>query len=77
MKFLSQQTVADAAQQTTKIIEGAKPLASATMEKITSSSPTVVVVTAGALFVGYLLLPPIWSTISFNFRGYKGELHAR
>ncbi|XP_064982053.1 calcium sensing receptor, chloroplastic-like [Musa acuminata AAA Group] len=68
------QTIADAAQQTTKIIEGAKPLASATVEKITSSSPSVVVVTAGALFVGYLLLPPIWSTISFNFRGYKGNL---
>ncbi|XP_010913586.1 calcium sensing receptor, chloroplastic [Elaeis guineensis] len=67
-------TVADAAQQTAKVIEGAKPLASATVETITSSDPSVIVVSAGALFLAYLLLPPIWSAISFNFRGYKGNL---
>lgn len=67
-------TVADAAQQTTKVIEGAKPIASSTMETITSSDPTVIAGTAGALFIAYLLFPPIWSAISFNFRGYKGDL---
>ncbi|KAK7265053.1 hypothetical protein RJT34_32669 [Clitoria ternatea] len=67
-------TVADAAQQTTKVIEVAKPIASSTVETITSSDPTVIVGTAGVLFVAYLLLPPIWSAISFNFRGYKGDL---
>jgi hypothetical protein len=54
------------------VIEGAKPIASATVDTITSSDPSVVVVSAGALFLAYLLLPPIWSLISFNFRGYKG-----
>lgn len=67
-------TVADAAQQTTKVIEGAKPIASTTVETISSSDPTVIAGTAGALFIAYLLFPPIWSAISFNFRGYKGEL---
>ncbi|XP_078160816.1 calcium sensing receptor isoform X2 [Carex rostrata] len=67
-------TVADAAQQTTKVIEGAKPIASATVETITSSDPSVVVVSAGALFLAYLLLPPLWSLFSFTFRGYKGNL---
>ncbi|XP_058732872.1 calcium sensing receptor, chloroplastic [Vicia villosa] len=67
-------TVADAAQQTTKVIEGAKPIASSTMDTITSSDPTVIAGTAGALFVAYLLFPPIWSVISFGLRGYKGDL---
>ncbi|XP_015944026.1 calcium sensing receptor, chloroplastic [Arachis duranensis] len=67
-------TVVDTAQQTTKVIEGAKPIASATVETISSSDPTVIAGTAGALFIAYLLLPPIWSAITFNFRGYKGEL---
>lgn len=64
--------MADAAQQTTKVIEGAKPIASSTVETISSSDPTVIAGTAGALFIAYLLLPPIWSAISFNLRGYKG-----
>ncbi|KAI5416469.1 calcium sensing receptor, chloroplastic [Lathyrus oleraceus] len=72
--FTAAKTVADAAQQTTKVIEGAKPIASSTMETITSSDPTVIAGTAGALFVAYLLFPPIWSVISFNLRGYKGDL---
>ncbi|XP_061365184.1 calcium sensing receptor, chloroplastic [Gastrolobium bilobum] len=67
-------TVADAAQQTTKVIEGAKPIASSTVETISSSDPTVIAGTAGALFIAYLLFPPLWSAISFNLRGYKGEL---
>ncbi|XP_020226796.1 calcium sensing receptor, chloroplastic [Cajanus cajan] len=67
-------TVADAAQQTTKVIEVAKPIASSTVETISSSDPTVIAGTAGALFVAYLLIPPIWSAISSNLRGYKGDL---
>ncbi|CAL0306211.1 unnamed protein product [Lupinus luteus] len=70
------QTVADAAEQTTKVIEVAKPIASTTVETLSSSDPTVISGTAGALFIAYLLFPPIWSAISFNFRGYKGELTA-
>ncbi|KAG6509575.1 calcium sensing receptor, chloroplastic-like [Zingiber officinale] len=66
------QTIAGAAQQTIKIIEVAKPIASATAKTITSSDPSTLVVTAGALFVGYLLLPPIWSAL----RGYQGSLSA-
>uniref|UniRef100_A0A5B6YHC3 Putative extracellular calcium sensing receptor n=1 Tax=Davidia involucrata TaxID=16924 RepID=A0A5B6YHC3_DAVIN len=67
-------TVADAAQQTTKIIEEAKPIASSTVNTISSAEPIVIVETAGALFLAYLLLPPIWSAISYSLRGYKGEL---
>uniref|UniRef100_A0A5B6YHD0 Putative extracellular calcium sensing receptor n=1 Tax=Davidia involucrata TaxID=16924 RepID=A0A5B6YHD0_DAVIN len=67
-------TVADAAQQTAKVIEEAKPIASSAVETISSAEPIVIVGTAGALFLTYLLLPPIWSAISFNLRGYKGEL---
>lgn len=59
-------------QQTSKVIEGAKPIASATMETITSSDPSVIAISAGALFIAYLFLPPIWSVVTFNFRGYKG-----
>ncbi|XP_054806864.1 calcium sensing receptor, chloroplastic [Prosopis cineraria] len=67
-------TVADAAQQTGKVIEDAKPIASTTVETISSADPTVIAGTAGAIFLAYLLLPPIWSLVSFNLRGYKGEL---
>ncbi|KAA8541139.1 hypothetical protein F0562_025115 [Nyssa sinensis] len=67
-------TVVDAAQQTTKIIEQAKPIASSTVKTISSAEPIVIVGTAGALFLAYLLLPPIWSAISFKLRGYKGDL---
>ncbi|KAK7388804.1 hypothetical protein VNO78_23631 [Psophocarpus tetragonolobus] len=69
-------TVADAAQQTSKVIEVAKPIASSTVETISSSDPAVIAGTAGALFVAYLLIPPIWSAISSNLRGYKGDLTA-
>ncbi|MBA0604441.1 hypothetical protein Godav_017101 [Gossypium davidsonii] len=65
-------TAADAAKQTTKVIEVAKPIASSTMETITSAEPITIVATGGALFVAYLLIPPIWSFISYNLRGYKG-----
>ncbi|XP_030521718.2 LOW QUALITY PROTEIN: calcium sensing receptor, chloroplastic [Rhodamnia argentea] len=67
-------TVADAAQKTTKVIEEAKPIASSAVETISSADPTVIVGTAGALFVAYLIVPPIWSALSFSFRGYQGKL---
>lgn len=67
-------TVADAAQQTSKVIEIAKPIASSTFGAITSSDPSVIATSAGALFLAYLLFPSLWSILSFNFRGYKGDL---
>ncbi|XP_023519333.1 calcium sensing receptor, chloroplastic [Cucurbita pepo subsp. pepo] len=68
------QTVVGAAQQTGKVIEGAKPIASSTVETISTADPLVIAEIAGVLAVAYLLFPPIWSAISFSFRGYKGEL---
>ncbi|CAB4281211.1 unnamed protein product [Prunus armeniaca] len=67
-------TVADAAGQTTKVIEEAKPIASSTIQTILSADPIVIAGSAGALFLTYLLLPPIWSALSFSLRGYKGSL---
>ncbi|MCL7028877.1 hypothetical protein MKW94_008953 [Papaver nudicaule] len=67
-------TVVGAAQQTSRVIEDAKPIASSTVDTLSSTDPVVILGTAGALFVTYLLLPPIWSGISYNFRGYKGKL---
>ncbi|KAH7858090.1 hypothetical protein Vadar_019866 [Vaccinium darrowii] len=67
-------TVAGAAQQTTKVIEGAKPIASSTVETISSADPVTIVGAGGALFLAYLLFPPLWSAVSFNLRGYKGDL---
>ncbi|KAL8140300.1 hypothetical protein V2J09_006321 [Rumex salicifolius] len=64
------QTVTDAAQKSSKVIEEVKPLAST----ISSSDPIVVAETAAALFVAYLVFPPIWSAISYSLRGYKGSL---
>uniref|UniRef100_K3YTB0 Rhodanese domain-containing protein n=1 Tax=Setaria italica TaxID=4555 RepID=K3YTB0_SETIT len=58
----------------TKVIDAAKPVASATVETITSLAPGDYVVAAGAAFLAYLLLPPVWSLVSFTLRGYKGEL---
>ncbi|KDP20060.1 hypothetical protein JCGZ_05829 [Jatropha curcas] len=67
-------TAADAAQQTTKVIEDVKPVASSTVETILSADPVVIVGTAGAIFLAYLLFPPVWSALSFSLRGYQGEL---
>ncbi|KAM7463021.1 hypothetical protein LguiA_031142 [Lonicera macranthoides] len=66
----------DAAQQTSKVIGGATPIASSTVETITSADPAVVAGSGGALFLAYLLPPHVWSNISFSLRGYKGELPA-
>ncbi|XP_062222118.1 calcium sensing receptor, chloroplastic-like [Phragmites australis] len=63
-----------AAEQGTKVIDAAKPVASATVETITSLAPGDYVVAAGAAFLAYLLLPPVWSLVSFSLRGYRGDL---
>uniref|UniRef100_J3LGQ0 Rhodanese domain-containing protein n=1 Tax=Oryza brachyantha TaxID=4533 RepID=J3LGQ0_ORYBR len=65
-----------AAQQGTKVIDAAKPIASATVETIVSWGSADYVVAAGAAFLAYLLLPPAWSLLSFTLRGYKGDLTA-
>lgn len=72
VKILSQ-TLGDAAQQSTKVIEAAKPIASSTFETISSAEPLTLAGSAGALFLAYILFPPIWSAISFNLRGYQGK----
>ncbi|KAK4383333.1 Calcium sensing receptor, chloroplastic [Sesamum angolense] len=61
-------TVADAAQQTTKMIDEAKPIATSTVETISSAEPAVLLGAGGALVVAYFLLPPVFSAISFSFR---------
>ncbi|KAJ1280854.1 hypothetical protein BS78_04G264100 [Paspalum vaginatum] len=63
-----------AAEQATKVVDAAKPVASATVETISSFDGEDYVVTAGAAFLAYLLVPPVWSLVSFNLRGYKGDL---
>ncbi|ONI09034.1 hypothetical protein PRUPE_5G213400 [Prunus persica] len=72
IKAEEQKTVADAAGQTTKVIGEGKPIASPTIQTISSADPIVIAGTAGALFLTYLLLPPIWSALSFSLRVYKG-----
>ncbi|XP_047332424.1 calcium sensing receptor, chloroplastic [Impatiens glandulifera] len=67
-------TVAGAAQQTSKVIDVAKPIASSTIDTISTADPSSIVVAGGVLFLVYLALPPVWSAISFGFRGYKGDL---
>ncbi|KAK8680375.1 hypothetical protein V6N13_109321 [Hibiscus sabdariffa] len=64
----------DAATQTAKVIDVAKPIASSTFETVASAEPLTIIGTAGAFFVAYLLFPPIWSFISYSLRGYKGDL---
>lgn len=63
-----------AAEQSTKVIDAAKPVASAAVETITSLGPEDYVVAAGAAFLAYLLVPPVWSLVSSSLRGYKGDL---
>ncbi|XP_021761237.1 calcium sensing receptor, chloroplastic-like [Chenopodium quinoa] len=67
-------TVTSAAEQTTRVIEDAKPIASSTVETISNSDPALILEGGAALFLAYLLLPRVWSIVSYNFRGYKGGL---
>ncbi|KAK9111937.1 hypothetical protein Scep_019456 [Stephania cephalantha] len=68
------ETMASAAQQTTKVIDVAKSVAVSAVEIVSSSEPVVIVGAVGAVFLTSLLLPPIWSVISYGLRGYKGQL---
>ncbi|CAH9061044.1 unnamed protein product [Cuscuta epithymum] len=68
------QTLANAVQQTSVVIQGAIPIASSIVQSILSTEPALIAETGGALFVSYILVPPIFSTISFGLRGYKGDL---
>ena len=70
--YFYKQAVTDAAKQTTTVIEGAKPIASSTIETISSSDPIVIAASSGALLLAYALFPAVFSALSFNFRGYKG-----
>lgn len=63
-----------AAKTVTSAVDSAKPIASSTAETILNSDPALIAETAAALFLAYLLLPPVWSAFSFNLRGYKGGL---
>ncbi|KAL8217627.1 hypothetical protein R6Q57_021000 [Mikania cordata] len=72
--YTAAKTVVDAAEQTGKVIQVAKPIASTTLQTISSADPTTIAVAGGVLVLSYFLLPPVFSVISFNFRGYKGEL---
>lgn len=47
------------------------------METISTADPIAFVYAGGALFVAYLLLPPVFSFISFGLRGYKGNFTYR
>ncbi|KAH9627537.1 hypothetical protein KSS87_008392 [Heliosperma pusillum] len=67
-------TVTSAAEQTSKVIEDVRPIASSTVETITNSDPALIAEIGAGLFLAYLLFPPVWSVITFNFRGYKGGL---
>ncbi|CAI9113444.1 OLC1v1014048C1 [Oldenlandia corymbosa var. corymbosa] len=67
-------TASDVAQQTTKVIVDAKPMAASTVQTISSADPLTIVGAGGALVLAYLLLPPVFSAISFSLRGYKGDL---
>ncbi|XP_074316488.1 calcium sensing receptor, chloroplastic-like [Silene latifolia] len=67
-------TVTSAAEQTSRVIDDVRPIASSTVETIANSDPALIIETASGLFLAYLILPSVWSFITFNFRGYKGEL---
>ncbi|XP_071903495.1 calcium sensing receptor, chloroplastic-like [Coffea arabica] len=68
-------TVSDVAQQTTKVIEDAKPVASSAVETILSADPITIVGAGGALFFAYLLLPPVASSaVETILSGYTGDL---
>ncbi|KAL2935898.1 Calcium sensing receptor chloroplastic [Bienertia sinuspersici] len=67
-------TLNSAAEQTTKVIQDVKPIASSTFETISNSDPALLAEGGAVLFLAYLLLPRVLSAVSFNFRGYKGGL---
>lgn len=66
----------EAAEQTAKVIEGAKPVASSTLESIVSADPLFLAGGAGVLLLLYLLAPSLLSSVAYAARGYKGDLSA-
>ncbi|CAN0902490.1 Calcium sensing receptor, chloroplastic [Linum grandiflorum] len=68
--------VAGVAQESGKVIEGAKPIASSTFDTILTSDPIVLAIAVEVGFFVYFLLPPVWSVLSFFLRGYQGDLTA-
>lgn len=66
----------EAAEQTVKVIQGAKPVASSTLDSIISADPLFIAGGAGALLLLYLLTPSLFSSIAYAARGYKGDLSA-
>ncbi|KAF5184290.1 calcium sensing receptor protein, partial [Thalictrum thalictroides] len=66
--------VGDVAQIVFEGLAGSKPVAVSALETILKAEPILIMETSAGLLVTYVLLPLIWSAISFNFRGYKGKL---
>jgi len=66
----------DAAGEAGKYIEGAQPYALSTVENLLASDPVVLAGGAGALLLVYFLAPPLFSTVAYAARGYKGDLTA-
>ncbi|MFS8020243.1 hypothetical protein Hanom_Chr15g01413261 [Helianthus anomalus] len=72
--YSASKTAADAAEQTGKVIQEAKRIASTTVETISSTDLTTIAVTGGVIVLAYFLLLPVFSVISFSLRGYKGTI---
>lgn len=66
--------VGDVAQQAVEVLLGVKPIALSTVEIIARSEPTTIMEASGVVLVTYLLLPTLFSAVSYNLRGYKGKL---
>lgn len=66
----------EAAEQTTKVIEGAKPIASDTLNYVVGADPLFLAGGLGALILIYFLAPSIFSSLAYAARGYKGNLSA-
>ncbi|CAN1159143.1 Calcium sensing receptor, chloroplastic [Linum perenne] len=69
-------TVAGVAQQSSKVIEGAKPIASSTLDTLSSTDPLVLFIAFDLATFAFFLLPSVWSAVSYKLRGYKGDITA-
>ena len=67
----------EAAEQTAKVIESAKPVASSTVDSIVSADPLFLAAGAVVVTLFYLLTPPLFSSISYSLRGYRGNLKTK
>ncbi|MFS7993102.1 hypothetical protein Hanom_Chr12g01090131 [Helianthus anomalus] len=72
--YSASKTTADAAEQTGKVIQEAKRIASTMVETISSTDPTTIAVTGGVIVLAYFLLLPVFSVISFSLRVYKDTI---